>query len=337
MAYRASRARDASCVGLLTTGLGSCSAAAVCVYSLAAMNPSAPDTDHSPAQRLLERDGRLAAVASGIRTRYFDDLYHFLLVASWPRLLALLSLLYVLSNAAFAVAYLLGGDSLDGAQPGSFGDAFFFSVQTMATIGYGKIVPRTLFANVLVTIESLVGLLGLAMVTGLIFAKFSRPTARVLFSRVAVVSPRDGVPCLMFRVANQRGDLIVEARIHVVLARNEITAEGELIRRLSDLQLLREQHALFALSWTVIHPLTGTSPFAGATPASLAALEGEIIVSLTGLDETFSQTVHARHSYTADEIVWDARFVDILSRLPDGRRRVDYTHFHDVIGSDVPR
>jgi inward rectifier potassium channel len=206
----------------------------------------------------------------------------------------------------------------------------------MSTIGYGTMVPRTFYANVLVSIEALVGLLSLAMVTGLIFAKFSRPTSRVLFSRLAVVTRRDGMPCLMFRVANQRGNQIVEARIHVVLALTETTAEGEVIRRLHDLELSRATNALFALSWTALHPISERSPLYRVTTESLRAAEAEVIVSLTGLDESFSQTVHARHSYTVDEIVWGARFVDIISRLPNGRRRVDYTHFHDVVRDDVP-
>jgi inward rectifier potassium channel len=286
------------------------------------------------AQRILDRDGRINIVRTGAPNSFVGDLYHFLLITSWLRLLALFVLSYLAANAVFAGLYVLGGDSIEGARPGSFADAFFFSVQTMATIGYGKMVPRTLWAHTLVTVESFVGLMGLALATGMIFAKFSRPTARVLFSRHAVITTRDGVPCLMFRMANQRGNQIVEARIHVVLARNETTLEGESLRRLYDLEMMRAQNALFALSWTAIHPLIEDSPLHRATPESLAADEAEIIVSLTGLDETFSQTVHARHSYVADEIAWGARFVDILSRTPDGRRRVDYTRFHDVIRAD---
>ena len=247
----------------------------------------------------------------------------------------MLAVLYVGSNCLFASAYLFASDSIRGGHPGSFADAFFFSVQTMATIGYGNLLPQTLWANVLVTVESLVGLLGLAVLTGLIFAKFSRPTARVLFSRVAVIAPWDGVPSLIFRIANQRGNQIVEARIHVVLARNEITAEGEIFRRLHDLDLVRNQTALFALSWTVLHPISDASPLHEATQASLAESEAEIIVSLTGLDESFSETVHARYSYRTDDIVWDARFVDILSRSSDGRRQIDYTRFHDVTRTEV--
>ena len=294
------------------------------------MEPPSPST-----QRVVEPSGRINIVRTGIRNGLFGDLYHFLLVSSWPRLVVLLATAYIVANAMFALAYLLEGHSLEHADAGSFSDAFFFSVQTMATIGYGYIIPRTLFANLLVTVEALVGLLGLAVVTGLVFAKFSRPTARVLFSRVAVVTPRDGVPSLMFRMANQRGNQIVEARIHVVLALTETTAEGEVIRRLLDLEMARAQNALFALSWTAIHPITAGSPLYRATRESLAAEEAEVIVSLTGLDESFAQTVHARHSYTATDIIWGARFVDILSRAPDGRRRIDYTHFHDVVHGDA--
>ncbi len=273
---------------------------------------------------------KVSAPESPRRERHFSDLYHLLLVTSWPKLLALLVALYVLGNCVFAVGYLLAGNSIEGGRPGSFADAFFFSVQTMATIGYGHLVPRTVWANVLVTAEAFIGLLGLAMVTGLLFAKFSRPTARVLFSRVAVVMQWEGVPSLVFRMANRRGNHIVEAHVHVVLAREETTAEGEAFRRLYDLSLLRDQTALFALSWTAIHPISPASPLYGTDAAALARNDAQVIVSLTGLDESFSQTVHARHTYAAAEIVWGARFVDILLRLPDGSRRIDYRRFHDV-------
>jgi len=272
-----------------------------------------------------------AVVRTGIARRYRSDLYLFFLDASWPRLIAVFGLLYVLANAAFAVVYVLGGDSIENARPGSFTDAFFFSVQTMATIGFGKMVPRTGLANVLVTIESLIGLLGLAIATGLVFAKFSRPTARVLFSRVAVISSWDGVRSLMFRMANERDNRIIEAQVHVVLIRTEATAENVPVRRVHDLALLRNNNPSFALSWTAVHPINERSPLWGATPASLAANDDEIVVSLTGLDETYSQTIHARHAYAADEIICGARFVDILTRLPDGRMRIDYGHFHDIV------
>src|SRR5262249_19325829 len=153
--------------------------------------------------------------------------------------------------------------------------------------------------------------------------KFSRPTTRVLFSRVAIVTIRDGSPCLMFRMANARATGIVEADARVVLARSESTLEGEKVRRFYDLELSRTRNSIFALTWTVIHWITEASPLYRATPASLEGSEVEIIVSVVGLDESLSQTVHARYSYVADEIAWGARFVDVISRLPDGRRQVD--------------
>jgi len=263
--------------------------------------------------------------------RRLGDIYHFLLTAPWPRLLGLLALGYGAANALFALGYLLEPGALENARPGSFADAFFFSVQTMATIGYGRMVPRTFLANALVTLETLTGLLGLAMVTGLVFAKFSRPTTRVLFSRVAVIGRRDGVRAFMFRMANERGNNIVEAQVHVALARQEVTTEGESVRRFHDLELARRLNPIFPNTWTVIHPITEASPLHGATAASLAAEEARIVVSVVGLDESYAQTVHARHSYAAEDIVWNARFADVVVREPDGEVRIDYARFHDVV------
>lgn len=273
-------------------------------------------------------------VAIGLRRRVGKDLYHRLLTASWRTLFALVVVAYVGSNALFAAGYLLEGDVIENARPGSFSDAFFFSVQTMATIGYGKMAPRTLFANALVAAEALVGLLGLAIVTGLIFAKFSRPTARVLFSRVAVVTRYEGVTSLMFRMANERESQIVEAHLHAVVLRDETTAEGEPVRRAHDLRLRRSRSAAFALTWTAIHPITPGSPLHAEDAASLLAKRSDLVVSLTGFDESLSQSVHARHAYGPGDIRWGARFEDVLGKLPDGRQVIDYRKFHDVLPSD---
>lgn len=267
----------------------------------------------------------------GLARTGLDDLYHYLLDASWAKLFALIVALYLATNALFALAFLATGDGIENARPGSFGDAFFFSVQTMATIGYGKMTPRGAAADALVAAEALFGLLGFAFATGLIFAKFARPSARVIFSDGCVVSTRDGVPSLMFRVANQRRNQIVEAQMRLSLARSESTLEGENVRRFYDLRLTRRTNAIFALSWTVVHPIDEASPLHGATLESLAACDAQIVASLTGIDETFSQTVHARATWDAGEIVWGQRFVDIIDRLPDGRRRIDYARFHETM------
>lgn len=259
------------------------------------------------------------------------DLYHSLLTIGWIGFFGLLALGYVLFNLGFALLYLLAGNGIANARPGAFADAFFFSVQTMATIGYGQMYPQSFLANLLVSVEVLLGISGLALATGLILARFSRPTARVIFSDVAVVAAYDGVPTLMFRAANQRRNQIIEAQVSVSLLRDEQSGEGHAMRRFHDLRLLRARTPMFSLTWTVMHPIDRDSPLHGCTPESLRAATAEIVVTLIGIDGTFAQTVHARHSYVADEIVWNRRFVDILSRAEDGARVVDYRHFHDLI------
>ncbi len=293
-----------------------------------------PTPAASQPPRFVSRSGGTDVVRSGVAPRRFRDVYHSALNARWSVLLATFAAFYVMLNALFALAYVAGGDDIANARAGSFVDAFFFSVQTMATIGYGALAPRTIYANVLVAIEAFLGVVSFALATGLFFAKFSRPTARVLFSRVAVVAPRDGVRSLMLRMANERANQILEAQVHLALARTEMTIEGERVRRLYDLELLRTRTPLFVLTWTVIHPIDERSPLFGLTPESLREAEGEIVVSVLGVDETFSQTIHARYSYLPDEIVWDARFADIMSQLPDGRRLVDYARFHDVVATE---
>jgi inward rectifier potassium channel len=265
----------------------------------------------------------------GVRKRPLSDVYHFLLTSSWAVLFALMLVLYLGGNTAFALAYLLDG-GIENARAGSFADAYFFSVQTMATIGYGKMTPQSTFANVVVTFEALVGLVGLALATGLVFAKFSQPRARVLFGRYAVVGVRDGVRSLMVRLANERATGLVEAQLRLVLLRDEKTLEGEDVRRFHTLTLARSSSAVFALSWTAIHAIDETSPLFGQTAASLEASRADIIASLVGLEEATAQTVHARHAWRAEAILFDHRFVDILVQTPDGRRGIDYRRFHDV-------
>jgi inward rectifier potassium channel len=286
-------------------------------------SPASPTTKESAPARSFE-DGE----------RYFSDVYHHLLTSSWPSLLLQIAGAFTAINALFALGYFLDG-GVQNARPGSFGDVFFFSVETMATIGYGQMSPDTLFSHVLMSIEALTGLIGLALVTGLIFAKFSRPTARVRFSRLAVISKRDGVPSLMFRMANVRSNQIVEAQIHVVLARQEFTMEGEEVRRFHDLALSRHRNAIFAYSWTAIHPIGLDSPLFGATPESLAASRTGVIVSLTGIDETFAQTIYARYSYDARDIVWGARLADIATHTPEGDFALDMSKFDQIVPAEL--
>lgn len=268
-------------------------------------------------------------ISTGSDDGFLTDLYIHLLTCSWPWLLAQIAAAFFLSNAIFALGYLLDG-GIEHARPGSFADVYFFSVETMATVGYGKMAPITFVAHLLMSVEALCGLLGFALVTGLIFAKFSRPTARVRFSNCAVVAPRDGVPSLMFRMVNVRANRIVEAQLHVLLARLERTIEGEEVRRFHDLPLTRDRNAMFAYSWTAVHPIVPGSPLYGATPQSLVAEVAWIVASLTGLDETLSQTVHSRMFYGTEHIRWGARLVDIMIRGADGRYTLDMSKFDEI-------
>jgi inward rectifier potassium channel len=288
-------------------------------------------SDGAPRHRVNRLPGSGREILSiGLRTAPLRDLYHSLLTATWAQFFGIVLVAYLGANLVFALGYLAIGDGIEEARRGNFSDAFFFSVQTMATIGYGKMAPRGLAANLLVTVEALVGLLGLALVTGLVFAKFSRPTARIVFSRNAVVTSFDGVPSLLVRMANERGNQIAEAQAHLVLLRTERTPEGEEVRRVHDLRLRRSQSAFFAFTWTVVHPITPDSPLHGETAEGLRAKDVDLVASVTGLDDTLSQTVHARHAWTPDGILWGHRFQDVLVTLPDGRRAIDYRRFHDV-------
>jgi len=295
-------------------------------------------SDGSTRHRVTRMPGSGREVVSiGVRTTPLRDLYHSLLTARWAQFFGLVLFAYLGANLLFASGYLAIGDGIEEARPGNFSDAFFFSVQTMATIGYGKMAPRGLAANLLVTLEALIGLLGLALVTGLVFAKFARPTARVLFSRNAVVTTFDGVPSLLFRMANERGNQIAEAQAHLVLLRTERTPEGEEVRRVHDLRLRRSQSAFFAFTWLVVHPITPDSPLFGETSATMQEKDLDLVASMTGLDETLSQAVHARHAWTPDQILWNHHFADVVAVLPDGRRAIDYRKFHEVApDGDVP-
>ena len=284
--------------------------------------------------RIFGRDGTIDIVRTGRKVSRRSDLYHWFLSLRLWSLVGLCAGAYMLMNSFFAVMYLLDSEGVANARPGSFADAFFFSVQTMATIGYGSMYPKSVFANLVVTVETVVGLLSFALITGLLFSRFSRPTARVLFSNVATVAPYNGVPTLMFRVANERRNQLLQAEISVTLLRTERTAEGVEVRRQHDLKLVRNRSAFFSLSWTIMHPIDESSPLWGQTPESLAAAEVELAVLLTGTDETFNQMVHGRFAYTAAEILWDRRLADIVHRMPDGRRFVDYARFHDTVPID---
>jgi len=275
-----------------------------------------------------ERSDQVAAI--GLRTPWLRDLYHNLLILPWPIFLVVLAFVYLGLNIFFALLYLLGGDAIANARPGAFADAFFFSVETLSTIGYGQMSPATLYGHIVMTGEALVGLMLIAVAAGLMFARFSRPTARVLFSKVAVIAPHDGVPTLTLRLANVRRNQILEAQVSVTLVRDERTAEGEWMRRFYDLRLARHRSPIFAMTFTVMHEIDPTSPLSKATPSSLAAESAEIVVTVIGIDEVTVQPVYARASYLAHEVLWNRRFVDVFTQTEAGRLAIDYRLFHDT-------
>ncbi len=286
-------------------------------------------------RRLLNQDGSFNVVRKGQGIRSALSLYYSLLTMSWPRFALLALLAYLVANAIFAVGYLLcGPDALQGGLAATTGArlarAFFFSVHTLSTIGYGHIVPASLGANVLVTLEAMVGLFGLALGTGLIFARFSRPLAEIVFSQQAVIAPYRGITAFEFRIANRRRNQIMELEAKVHLAWVE-EREGRLKRRFHELPLERHKVVFFPLSWTVVHPIDKESPLFGVTREQLMDSNAEILVLLTGMDETFSQTVHARSSYRAEEIVWSAEFTNIFERpSADASLAIDVGRIHDI-------
>ncbi|HEY8074352.1 MAG TPA: ion channel [Labilithrix sp.] len=260
----------------------------------------------------------------------YEDAYHWILTLTWPRFFGSVALAFALLNVAFAAVYSLEPGAIRNAD--TFADRFAFSVQTLGTIGYGYMYPATGWANAFVSIEALVGLLFAALVTGLTFARFARPTARILFAEKAVVGPRDRVPHLMFRMANYRRNQIAQATLEALLLVTEKTAEGDVMRRPHPLSLVLSSNALFQHSWTAMHRIDETSPFFGDGAMDRLRSGGvEIYLTLTGVDETLAQTIHARARYTVDDIVQNARFADILRVEPDGTRVIDYDRFDEVV------
>ena len=278
----------------------------------------------------LVREKADETLTVGLPRPWVRDLYHQLLRMGWGAFLLLGGIGYVALNVVFALLYLIQPGAIANARPGSFSDAFFFSVQTVASIGYGQMYPATGYANAVMTVEAAVGLLILALATGLVFARFSRPTARIMFSRVAVIGPHNGRPTLSFRLANQRRNQILQAEVGAHLLRDEVTTEGVTLRRFYELRLQRHRTPVMAMTFSVMHEIDEHSPLWGATAASLAALNAELVVTATGIDETSADPVHARTSYLPDEILWDHRYVDIIGWTDDGRRVIDYRRFHDT-------
>lgn len=279
--------------------------------------------------RIIEFNGQKLRLL-GVPTAKWRDMYYSVLVSRWRRLIFYLGLMYLFVNFVFAGLYLLGGDCIANAHPGSLWDAFFFSVQTWATIGYGGMAPKTRYADVLVAIESFSGLTSMSVITGLIFTKFAQPRAKVRFTKNVLMSRFDGRPVLMFRLGNMRGNQIVEARIHVVFTTEVQTAEGQTFRKLIDLPLVRQSNAMFTLTWQVMHVIDAQSPLYGLGQKDIIDGRIQVIVSMSGTDEQFNQAIHTRHVYEHPDFVWNHRFADVLG-FENGVRVIDYGCFDALV------
>ena len=269
-------------------------------------------------------------VRHGLKRRLWQDLYHLLMTVSWPRLFIGVAVFFTLVNLLFAGLYDLQANGIADVNPPGYWGLFFFSVETSGTVGYGDMHPQTLFAHVCASIETLIGVTSFALMTGMMFARFSQPPARFLFARYGVIHQVDGVTTLMFRSANARQNVVMEASAHLRLLRNEVTAEGEAIRRVHDLKLRRDQQPLFLFGWNLMHVIDESSPLWGQTIESLEAARAFLLLTISGTDETTGQTLMARQTYDPSALRWDHRFEDILSTDADGVDHFDYRRFHAI-------
>jgi inward rectifier potassium channel len=285
---------------------------------------------NQPSLRLLNRDGSFNVVKPNPRWLRRVSGYHRLLTMSWPAFFSMVLFFYVGINLVFAGGYyLLGPDALLGdIHTSDFVRDFFFSIHSFATIGYGNIVPVGLMANLMVAFEALVGLLGLALVTGMVFARFSRPVADIVFSRSAIIAPYHDITGFEFRVVNARENQLIELHAKVVFSRFE-SIDGRVQRVFTSLPLERESVSFFPLNWTVVHPIDENSPLFGWTRERLIESSAEFLILLTAIDETFAQTVHSRSSYAASEVLWNVRFAPMFRNV-EGAMELDISRLHAV-------
>jgi inward rectifier potassium channel len=274
--------------------------------------------------------GDREVITQGLRPAVFQDLYHSFMTVSWPQLFAIIAAFFLSFDLLFGCLYYVVPGCIANLNPPGFAGAFFFSVETLGTVGYGEMHPQTLYGHFVAMIEIFVGLMALALITGLMFARFSRPRARFLFAANAVVRPIDGKMTLMFRAANARQNVIQEASAHLRMLRDDVTEEGFRIRRITDLSLVRAEHPVFMLGWNLMHVIDQSSPLKDKDAQALDAASTVFILSLSGTDVTTGQVLMARHEYSCAAIRWNQSFRDILEVGADGVVRFDYRKFHEI-------
>lgn len=288
-----------------------------------------PKISFSPNSRRIQI-GERTIMTHGLARAWWQDIYHFAMTVSWPVFFLTIAVIFFGFNLLFATLYRCEADAIANLLPNNFLGAFFFSVETLATVGYGDMHPQTIYAHAVATVEIFVGMMSIALITGVMFARFSKPRARIMFAAHPVITQIDGVWCLMIRTANARQNMIVDASAKLRVLRNEVTQEGMRIRRVYDLVLKRDQHPIFLLGWNLIHPIDAQSPLHGCTAESLAQTNATFILTLQGIDETTHQSMLSRHMYDHSALRWNHNYVDMLSTDGDGQDHMDYTHFHAV-------
>jgi inward rectifier potassium channel len=284
--------------------------------------------------RLVNRDGTFNVRRKGLRFFEWFSGYHYLISIPWWKFNLILLSGYVAMNSFFALIYLLiGTDGLAGVDGSSmmqrYLQTFFFSTQTFTTVGFGRISPVGTGANITASLEALTGLLSFAFATGLLYGRFSRPVAKIIFSRNALIAPYQNGTAFMFRSSNQRTNQLIDVGATVTLSRLERLENGERTRKFYTLELERNSVALFYLSWTVVHPITESSPLFGVTKQQLDESDAEFLILLRAFDDAFSQTIHARTSYKTSEVVFGHKFTGIIHAGSDGVTEIDLDKIHD--------
>jgi inward rectifier potassium channel len=276
-----------------------------------------------PRSQLRDIAGR-RIIAEGLERNFWTDLYFNAMTISWPRFVGALAAAFVALNFIFAVIYDLGDAPIANAREGSLADLFFFSVETTSTVGYGDMHPQTIYGHVIATAENFTGLLLLAVMTGLVFARFSRPRARIIFAKYPVVTKHDGETTLVFRMANARSNFITEATAKLWVLRPTVTEEGKRFVGFEQMRLLRSENPTFALSWTLFHPIDDQSPLFGKDEETLAASQMNFVVSVVGFDEASGQIVRARGVFAAQDLRFGHEYVDFVWVDDQGLRHIDY-------------
>ena len=287
-----------------------------------------------PRKPQVVRIGPREVETQGLVAEFWIDLYHRSMTVYWPVFFGCAALIFVVLNAVFALLYSLGEQPIANVSGDRPLELFYFSIETLATVGYGDMHPQTNYGHLVATVEIFTGMCFLAVMTGLIFARISRPRARFVFAEHPVVGLHQGQPTLMIRIANARNNTISKATARLWLFRLEYTAEGHQFRRYHELKLERDEHPMFLLSWTIFHRIDETSPLFGMTPDDLTAADASLALNVGGIDDNSAQELHARKLYSHHDIRWRHRYRDMTSLSLRGRLLIDYAKFHEVMLDD---